>query len=351
MSNIDYMKLNAIFSRNEPAWLKKQKADDLAYEEDEDFEADDETIVASIHEKIDIAMRYALHSMEYSIVDSTYRAFSYILDLLVKKSPEYNFDAAQSLGLYPALAELDDAAKKTIIEEVRSTLFFIKSYGENIQSIYHSARKQERFIDELMSLDEIVNTVFTGEDTSTLEKAIRCGGTHLRLRYIVLFMTYEDRFSLNHLKQYAQIKDALETQSEADVNSDVGNGAATLHRLLKVSNGGPDQLSLAQRFEVSLTIIGWMEAYEVFVNVDTSNDSVWETTSDLFHWSQDHDIENLMVIGPVMSHRGHGTTLIILNPTSGEYMGHIEEDAEMYLRKNNKHETNFIYSSLSRQDY
>jgi hypothetical protein len=349
MSQVD--NLIAIFSRNEPAWLTKEKADNLAYEEDEDFEPDDDSIVASTQEKIDTAMRFALHSFQSSKFESAYQSVAYVLNILTKKSPEYGFDATKALEIYSPLNELGDDASAAIINEVWLTISFLKSYGENIQAIYHSARKQERFIDELMTLDEVKNNFFTGEQSATLVDVIKCAGTFLRLRYVVLFMTYEDNFSLDHLKQYAQISEGLATQSESDVNQKYGNGAATLHRLLNIANGGPDELTLSQRFEVAFAIINHMEAHEVFVNVDTSTNSVWETTADIFYWSQDHDIENLQLLGPVMSLRGKGSTLIFLNPTNNPRTGISQEEAEIYLRRNNKHEKDFMFSELSQQDY
>lgn len=351
MSQDDLDRMIALFSRNEPAWLTKEKADDLAYEEDEDFEADDASLVATVEEKIDTAMRYALLSTKAGKLDAAYQSISYLLDILTKKSPEYKFDAKNALAFYSALNDLSEEVKDALINEIWLTLSFLKSYGENIQSIYHSARKEERFIDELMTLNEVVENVFTGVNTSSLTNIVQCAGTHLRLRYIVLFMTYEDHFSFNHLKQFSQIKNSLAIKSEDDVNEEFGFGAATLHRLLNVSFGGPDELTLAQRFEIAFTIINQMEAHEIFVNVDKSSGSVWETTADIFHWSQDHDVENLQLLGPVMSLRGKGSTLVFLNPTNGERIGFSQDEALGYLKKNNKHEANFMFSELSRQDY
>jgi len=351
MSQDNLDEMIALFSRNEPAWLTKEKSDDLAYEEDEDFEADDASLIATLEEKIDTAMRCALISMKTGKPETAYQSISYVLDILTKRSPEYNFKAENVLDLYPALHDLDEDVKAVLINEVWLTLSFLKSYGENIQSIYHSARKNERFIDELMTLNEVVENVFTGEDTSSLVKIIQCAGTHLRLRYIVLFMTYEDHFSLNHLKQFGQIKESLGAKREEDVIEEFGFSAATLHRLLNVSFGGPDELTLPQRFEIAFTIINQMEAHEIFVNVDKSSGSVWETTADIFHWSQDHDVENLQLLGPVMSLRGKGSTLVFLNPTDGERIGFSQDEALGHLKKNNKHEANFMFSELSRQDY
>lgn len=64
-----------------------------------------------------------------------------------------------------------------------------------------------------------------------------------------------------------------------------------------------------------------MAGHEVFVNVDKSSESVWETKVDLFNWSQDHGVENLHRIGPVMILRGNDFTLDFFNPTNRARIG------------------------------
>jgi|GEM_PF-4084439 len=313
MAKIDIDKALSIFSRREQAWVVIEREEERKFELDPTYEWEEDLYDAPEEEKIDLAMQRVFYSFRAGDKESSFKFLGYVLDVLTKKAKSYGFDARRSLDAHPQLLELGEEVSEVMISEVKRTLTFMKEYGGKLETLIYLASRRERLIDVFMAQEPIKDLVFSATQLNDFEDVIHCAGSHLRMTYALMFMTYESRYASEHLKRHQEIAKAIEEMGERAANMEFMGGAATLHRLWKTARDNGGTLDLNQSFEVSFTMIGWMEIFSAYYLVDSNGRRQSESSADLFRYSREYDTD-LRFTGPFMTNEDHSTTSIYLNP-------------------------------------